>query len=239
MLNLLSDQPRFAQCKGLDAGSFIRRASRKPSNTAKYLQSSRHRSSLIRSLSSSISRSSAPNSLLSSCRASSMACFSFLMVFTIPARTSRASGDLSIPKMVSFRWFGACRSAAAESAKPCRIHLCDGDSPIVMKCERSLLSVSRPHDPSGRLLLLCTGTVNIKYVEQTGTRPYPCGPKWSTRSDGKAQRTRRRAGSRPLRLAPVSAGRPLLHFLSTGARCVCASYTIPLIRIRGDTPCYL
>lgn len=132
-------------------------------------------------------RSSAPNSLLSSCRASSTACFSFLMVFTIPGRTSRASGDLSIPEMVSFRWFGACRSAAAESAKPCRIHLCDGDSPIVMKCERSLLSVSRPHDPSGRLLLLCTGTVNIKYVEQTGTRPYPCGPKWSTRSDGKAQ----------------------------------------------------
>ena len=43
----------------------------------------------------------------------------------------------------------------------------------------------------------------------------------------------------PLRLAPVSAGRPLLHFLSTGARCVCASYTIPLIRMRGDTPCYL
>lgn len=83
-------------------GSFIRRASRKPSNTAKYLQPSRHRSSLIRSLSSSILRSSAPNSLLSSCRASSAACFSFLMVFTIPARTSRASGDLSIPKMVSF-----------------------------------------------------------------------------------------------------------------------------------------
>ena len=55
-----------------------------------------------RSLSSSISRSSAPNSLLSSCRASSMACFSFPMVFTIPARTSRASGDWSIPEMVSF-----------------------------------------------------------------------------------------------------------------------------------------
>lgn len=140
-----------------------------------------------RSLSSSISRSSAPNSLLSSCRASSTACFSFLMVFTIPARTSRASGDLSIPEMVSFRWFGACRSAAAESAKPCRIHLCGGDSPIVMKCERSLLSVSRPRGQPGRLFLLCTGTVNIKYVEQTGTHPYPCGPKWSTRSDGKAQ----------------------------------------------------
>lgn len=55
-----------------------------------------------RSLSSSILRSSAPNSLSSSCRASSMACFSFPMVFTIPARTSRASGDLSIPEMVSF-----------------------------------------------------------------------------------------------------------------------------------------
>lgn len=102
MLNLLSDQPRFAQCKGLDAGSFIRRASRKPSNTARNLLPPRHRSSLIRSLSSSILRSSAPNTLLSSCRASSMACFSFLMVFTIPARTSRASGDLSIPEMISF-----------------------------------------------------------------------------------------------------------------------------------------
>lgn len=90
MLNLLSDQPRFAQCKGLDAGSFIRRASRKPSKTAKNLPSSRHRSSLIRSLSSSILRSSAPNSLLSTCRASSMACFSFLMVYSISARTSRA-----------------------------------------------------------------------------------------------------------------------------------------------------
>ena len=187
MLNLLSDQPRFAQCKGLDAGSFIRRASRKPSNTAKYLQPARHRSSLIRSLSSSISRSSAPNSLLSSCRASSTACFSFLMVFTIPARTSRASGDLSIPEMVSFSvvW--------RMSIRCCRICQALPDSPLRRRsshCDEmraSSLSVSRPHDPSGRLLLLCTGTVNIKYVEQTGTRPYPCGPKWSTRSDGKAQ----------------------------------------------------
>lgn len=48
-----------------------------------------------------------------------------------------------------------------------------------------------------------------------------------------------REQSSPLRLAPVSAGRPLLHFLSIGTRCVCASYTIPLIRMRGDTPCYL
>ena len=26
-------------------------------------------------------------------------------------------------------------------------------------------------------VLLCTGAVDIKYVEQTGTCPYPCGPK--------------------------------------------------------------
>lgn len=150
-LNLLSDQPRFAQCKGLDAGSFIRRASRKPSNTAKYLQSSRHRSSLIRSLSSSISRSSAPNSLLSSCRVSSTACFSFLMVFTIPARTSRASGDLSIPEMVSFSVVWRL------SIRCCRICQALPDSPLRRRssnCDEmraSSLSVSRPHDPSGRL----------------------------------------------------------------------------------------
>ena len=140
-----------------------------------------------RSLSSSISRSSAPNSLLSSCRASSTACFSFLMVFTIPARTSRASGDLSIPEMVSFSvvW--------RMSIRCCRICQALPDSPLRRRssnCDEmraSSLSVSRPHDPSGRLLLLCTGTVNIKYVEQTGTHPYPGGPKWNTRSDGKAQ----------------------------------------------------
>lgn len=188
MLNLLSDQPRFAQCKGLDAGSFIRRASRKPSNTAGYLQPSRHRSSLIRSLSSSIFCEAPPPTR----------CCRHVGLLPRPASASSWSspfrGEPHEPQVIClslrwyhFRWFGACRSAAAESAKPCRIHLCDGDSPIVMKCERSLLSVSRPRGQPGRLLLLCTGTVNIKYVEQTGTRSYPCGPKWSTRSDGKAQ----------------------------------------------------
>ena len=42
-------------------------------------------------------------------------------------------------------------------------------------------------------VLLCTGTVDIKYVEQTSACPYPCGPKWSTRTDEKAQRTCSRA----------------------------------------------
>ena len=45
-------------------------------------------------------RSSAPNSLLSSCRASSTACFSFLMVFTIP-------GEPHEPQAIclSLRWY--------------------------------------------------------------------------------------------------------------------------------------
>lgn len=69
-------------------------------------------------------RSSAPNSLLSSCRASSTACFSFLMVFTIPGRTSRASGDLSFPEMVSFSvvW--------RMSIRCCRICQALPDSPL-------------------------------------------------------------------------------------------------------------
>lgn len=45
--------------------------------------------------------------------------------------------------------------------------------------------------------LLCTGAVDIKYVEQTGACPYPCGPKWSTRTDEKAQRAQSHAGNRP------------------------------------------
>lgn len=47
-------------------------------------------------------------------------------------------------------------------------------------------------------------------------------------------------GRRPLRLALVSAGRPMLHFLSIGTRCVCASYTIPLnMIVRTISLCYL
>ena len=34
-------------------------------------------------------------------------------------------------------------------------------------------------------VLLYAGAVDIKYVGQAGTSPYPCGPKWSTRSDKK------------------------------------------------------
>ena len=77
-----------------------------------------------RSLSSSILRSSAPNSLSSSCRDSSMACFSFPMVFAIPARTPRASDDLSIPEMVSFSvvW--------RMSIRCCRICQALPDSPL-------------------------------------------------------------------------------------------------------------
>ena len=36
-------------------------------------------------------------------------------------------------------------------------------------------------------VLLCTGAVDIKYVEQAGTCPYPCGPKWTTQADEKAR----------------------------------------------------
>ena len=36
-------------------------------------------------------------------------------------------------------------------------------------------------------VLLCTGAVGIKYVDQTGTCPYPCGPKWTTQADEKAR----------------------------------------------------
>ena len=44
-------------------------------------------------------------------------------------------------------------------------------------------------------VLLCAGAVKIKYVEQTGTRPYPCGPKWSAQANAKSHRTRGRADS--------------------------------------------
>ena len=65
-----------------------------------------------------------PNSPLPSCRASSMACFSFLMAFTIPARTPRASGDLSIPEMISFS------AVWRMSIRCCRICQALPDSPL-------------------------------------------------------------------------------------------------------------
>ena len=65
-----------------------------------------------------------PNSPLPSCRASSMACFSFLMAFTIPARTPRASGDLSIPEMIPFS------AVWRMSIRCCRICQALPDSPL-------------------------------------------------------------------------------------------------------------
>ena len=85
-----------------------------------------------------------------------------------------------------FRWFGACRSAAAESAKPCRIHLFDGDPPIVMKCGRSF------YPSRGRTIRLAVYSsfaqgLSTLRMSSKPAHTYPCGPKWSTRSDGKAQ----------------------------------------------------
>lgn len=72
-----------------------------------------------------------------------------------------------------FRWFGACRSAAAESAKPCRIHLCDGDPPIVMKCGRPLYP-SRGRTTRlavyGNTHLLAIAAVRRRTIDKVGRR---------------------------------------------------------------------